>query len=837
MRKIINIAVVLGAVFCLVGVALARTVWLPEYEEKFEGMDSCAAHGMLSEVEKNEKNLTCLNSQFIQWVGICYKNCRCKFEWTKQKCESKIDGVWRVSGRSCDDGTYVYWEDCVNGACDNRVDNNSEYGCKEYWEDCPSKCKIPYPDNCHNREDVRKDKNNGCAEFWEDCETKCKEEISCEPNDCSDYLLTQKPNNAVSVGECMIGCGDYAPRYKIEACEEGYEMNADMTDCVCKDNECAGQCFIRESKDDDSVAEWADDSCSAGCGDNMVSYYKINKCKDLFTAETDGNNCITGCICEPTNCDDYRLSGDADGPTSMVNNAVEYANCTPDCGKTWKYKIEACEEGYEMNADMTDCVCKDNECAGQCFIRESKDDDSVAEWADDSCSAGCGDNMVSYYKINKCKDLFTAETDGNNCITGCICEPTNCDDYRLSGDADGPTSMVNNAVEYANCTPDCGKTWKYKIEACEEGYTLSEDGLRCDPDCDPNDCAEYTVAENEFIENASYDPCTPSCGGDTMYKLKGCNETFIAETDASGNTKACVCPVNATLKDGKCVCPDVSELKDGKCVCPDVSELKDGECVCPDVSELKDGKCECPENATLESGKCVCKDTFIEETDASGNITACKCPAGYEITTDGEKCLTSCAKDIYNNGNCYLSANADEETSDLSGLKNSSCGGVVYVDGTVRLNPNNTAGLSKANWDGKSFNPCEDTGSMVFSSVGAAVVKLQGSMEFNVDFGRPNTQGAIKVDGAKITFNKAISVEDLVINGSNTFYINRTGNDYEQNQIQRLDCSPNAAVDIHLGEGASVEIGDLAGLCDNVQICEDGSCTKVESGGRYGDSM
>ena len=713
MRKIINIAVVLGAVFCLVGVALARTVWLPEYEEKFEGMDSCAAHGMLSEVEKDEKNLTCLNSQFIQWVGICYKNCRCKFEWTKQKCESKIDGVWRVSGRSCDDGTYVYWEDCVNGACDNRVDNNSEYGCKEYWEDCPSKCKIPYPDNCHNREDVRKDKNNGCAEFWEDCETKCKEEISCEPNDCSDYLLTQKPNNAVSVGECMIGCGDYAPRYK----------------------------------------------------------------------------------------------------------------------------IEACEEGYEMNADMTDCVCKDNECAGQCFIRESKDDDSVAEWADDSCSAGCGDNMVSYYKINKCKDLFTAETDGNNCITGCICEPTNCDDYRLSGDADGPTSMVNNAVEYANCTPDCGKTWKYKIEACEEGYTLSEDGLRCDPDCDPNDCAEYTVAENEFIENASYDPCTPSCGGDTMYKLKGCNETFIAETDASGNTKACVCPVNATLKDGKCVCPDVSELKDGKCVCPDVSELKDGECVCPDVSELKDGKCECPENATLESGKCVCKDTFIEETDASGNITACKCPAGYEITTDGEKCLTSCAKDIYNNGNCYLSANADEETSDLSGLKNSSCGGVVYVDGTVRLNPNNTAGLSKANWDGKSFNPCEDTGSMVFSSVGAAVVKLQGSMEFNVDFGRPNTQGAIKVDGAKITFNKAISVEDLVINGSNTFYINRTGNDYEQNQIQRLDCSPNAAVDIHLGEGASVEIGDLAGLCDNVQICEDGSCTKVESGGRYGDSM
>ena len=128
-----------------------------------------------------------------------------------------------MSGRSCDDGTYVYWEDCVNGACDNRVDNliNPEWGCKEYWEDCPSKCKIPYPDNCHNREDVRKDKNNGCAEFWEYCKDKCKEEIICTPNDCSDYPLTQRPNNAVSVGECMIECGDYTPRYKIDVPKSG----------------------------------------------------------------------------------------------------------------------------------------------------------------------------------------------------------------------------------------------------------------------------------------------------------------------------------------------------------------------------------------------------------------------------------------------------------------------------------------------------------------------------------------------------------------------------------------------------------------------------------------
>ncbi len=257
-RLLLTIIILIAAT----SVAAAKIYWLPDFLGKnmdrnagSRGYDTnivCPA-GWVSPATTT--GLVCSKKQFFSGVGWCYQNC-------VDPCSLRLNIT-----NDIDYGCKKTWDDCASKCeipytdnCHNRTDvDDSDYGCAQYWSDCPAKCETAVSDPCQSKHcqnltctygcktpcancsakcnecveacDSLPDNTSdyGCDKYWADCPSKCEIGTVCTPKDCSDYTLTEAPNNA-QYETCVKGCGDTTIHYRLVSCLTGY-VNLDTYWC------------------------------------------------------------------------------------------------------------------------------------------------------------------------------------------------------------------------------------------------------------------------------------------------------------------------------------------------------------------------------------------------------------------------------------------------------------------------------------------------------------------------------------------------------------------------------------------------------------------------------
>ena len=268
MQKRFLYMVVVAIALAIAGNTYAGIHWLPDYlgnnmdRSNMAGdggtssdnrQDGCP-NGWLTVSEIGDKS--CVLKGTFSWVGKCYGDCICdvtKYKYTEENCT----GEGYLAGSRCS-GDKEYYTEC-RSSCDEVTDNliNPTWGCEKTYEECPSKCEMPYEDNCHNRthnegkgygckpdgyyddcsskcedpyEDNCHNRTDNSTEYgcqpggeWDDCPTKCQYGATCSSRNCvaEGFTLSSCPSNA-TCAECSPGCGNSTKYYKFTMCKTGY---------------------------------------------------------------------------------------------------------------------------------------------------------------------------------------------------------------------------------------------------------------------------------------------------------------------------------------------------------------------------------------------------------------------------------------------------------------------------------------------------------------------------------------------------------------------------------------------------------------------------------------
>ena len=140
---------------------------------------------------------------------------------------------------------------------------------------------------------------------------------------------------------------------------------------------------------------------------------------------------------------------------------------------------------------------------------------------DNGVCGQCVDSVGAHYKLNSCNDGYTLSNDKKSCIQNQ--NPTTCDttEYPISG------SCPDNGV-CGQCVDSAGA--HYKLNSCNDGYTLSNDKKSCIQNQNPTICdtTEYPISGN-CPDNGVCGQCVDSTGA--HYKLNSCNVGYIMATD------------------------------------------------------------------------------------------------------------------------------------------------------------------------------------------------------------------------------------------------------------------------------------------------------------------
>ncbi|MBE6453130.1 MAG: hypothetical protein E7012_06555 [Alphaproteobacteria bacterium] len=176
-------------------------------------------------------------------------------------------------------------------------------------------------------------------------------------------------------------------------------------------------------------------------------------------------------------------------------------NCTEfECGETTQYKLDSCQNNYEISTDGTTC----NACNFTNYPLASCPSNG-------NCSNySCGG--TTKYKLNSCNSGYTKN--GNTC-TAC-----NWGDYTLTSCPTG-----------GNCSNlSCGGTTKYKLNSCQSGYTINSAKTKCTA-CSWGD---YTASYCPYSGTCS----SKTCGGKTQYKVTSCDDGYYL---SNNDCRVCSC--------------------------------------------------------------------------------------------------------------------------------------------------------------------------------------------------------------------------------------------------------------------------------------------------------
>ena len=138
---------------------------------------------------------------------------------------------------------------------------------------------------------------------------------------------------------------------------------------------------------------------------------------------------------------------------------------------------------------------------------------------DNGVCGQCVDSVGAHYKLNSCNDGYTLSNDKKSCIQNQ--NPTTCDttEYPISG------SCPDNGV-CGQCVDSAGA--HYKLNSCNVGYIMATDKKSCfkfEPD--PCDTTVYTMTS--CPENGICGDCTDSNG--KYYKFNGCQSGYFVGAD------------------------------------------------------------------------------------------------------------------------------------------------------------------------------------------------------------------------------------------------------------------------------------------------------------------
>ncbi|MBO4293980.1 MAG: hypothetical protein J5896_00875 [Alphaproteobacteria bacterium] len=340
-------------------------------------------------------------------------------------------------------------------------------------------------------------------------------------------------------------------------------------------------------------------------GDGKVCY----KCKCELPA-----NCkfVSG------NAEDGKISAGAYGKLEgLCCDGKSYASCEPNCpdnvyvpdfaighetecnacGKKRTYIGSwECETGYIPNGNRCDVqLCSD-------FAGKGRSDGTGyydIEYNNYTSAEGCksivaGEGWVLYNGKNA-QGICNVGQSGQDCCGLCFC-PNNIEDgpngykYALS-DTDNSSHAVYKNLgcngKYQRCEPTidglsmlkydslqidfneavgthyapfkiCGERY-YKIQGCNEGYTLAANGLLCEP----NDCSDYKIA-GQCPTHGHCDTCTSA--GVTTRKLVRCDARVNGIEYAKNDTETECCQKTCDPEDDKYIigstCPEGKTLDD-----------------------------------------------------------------------------------------------------------------------------------------------------------------------------------------------------------------------------------------------------------------------------------
>lgn len=248
----------------------------------------------------------------------------------------------------------------------------------------------------------------------------------------------------------------------------------------------------------------------------------------------------------------YSCSGSLNASTQYNQQCgYKYAQCSCVANASWNSSAARCECNGDYKESYGSCVPKtcedygyqsDNDTDKDCSARYPRS--GLTCYSCESCgssyqyncsaitNANGGDGTACGGKYAKCKCKTNYFWDNGTCSLSCT--PCSSAEYPLS------SKNVTKASAYETCS--CNGVTKYKVTACEGDYAPTANGNGCSLTCTPCSSYQYPLNSKSASRATAYDTC--NCNGVTRYRVTACETGYSASS--SGTSCQLTCLYNAT---------------------------------------------------------------------------------------------------------------------------------------------------------------------------------------------------------------------------------------------------------------------------------------------------
>ncbi|XP_069500617.1 latent-transforming growth factor beta-binding protein 4 isoform X2 [Ambystoma mexicanum] len=434
--------------------------------------------------------------------------------------------------------------------------------------------------------------NNG---FW----------LSTQGTHCIDVDECRQSPRPCIHGRCENTVGSYRC-----ACAPGFRANAQGTECSDID-----ECAVSQPP------------CANGRCENTAGSFRC-LCSAGFVLNPQGTSCI--------DVDECRQPSRRSCLNGRCENTVGSFLCV-------------CSAGFKSNPQGTECHDID-ECRQSPRPCGSGRCENTAGSFRCVCPAGFRLNLqeAECVDINECENPGTCA--GQECLNTAgsfQCRPCR-PGYRLQN---------RRCIDVNECQAEaaCGSGGRcintegsFQCE-CQVGYQLSSDGKKC---ADINECleSEYCFPHGECLNTEGSYSClcaegfTTTADETTCIDKDECRQGGVCSGGRCSNTEGsfeCACPTGYRPNEDKAACVDVDE-----CLEPTLSRCGTQRCENTAGSFKCVSRCDAGYRATA-SGGCVDINECTNSTLCGGHAVCqnlvgsyrCVCNWGYEMASDGQRCV------------------------------------------------------------------------------------------------------------------------------------------------------------------------------------------------------
>ena len=386
---------------------------------------------------------------------------------------------------------------------------------------------------------------------------------SCTPQPSWSCDTTQYPltSNNVSHATSYSECTSYTvnssnacvtnKRYRVTACEDGWEVSDDGKKCnEITNNPCSATTIDgysvpalthgqNKSLTQTKSSGWCTLSCSATFSCNNATVTKVsescgcsNGCVVSPSGATWQNGSCVG-ICNPSSsskpCNGgYSASWKPWGHSNMPNYGTNYlcklgsdtVTCTCPSDKVW----------YGSSCGSSNLYCKNIEDEiYECYNWNVYDTGTVYKWYYRSCEDGYGSQSCHY-----CEDGYEWDSEEEKCVSSVTC-PAKW--------ACPATSAWQQCKKYSMASPTCPNTCSLKTYTCKSDWTWDISPLWSSSTCTPQpswscNTTTYPLTSNNVDHATSYSECTNytvnssnACVTNKRYRVTACSENYMVSSD------------------------------------------------------------------------------------------------------------------------------------------------------------------------------------------------------------------------------------------------------------------------------------------------------------------